>query len=294
MWRNYEDDEVVFFKSKGINPISMRDWSKATLKDIDASATYNKNDFVKATYYNIAKFNNAPGDYANQSNNYWKESTIQEYNSEIEYSQFDLVESESVYYVSKIDNNTNALSDTNSWYSQVSINDWESQNYDSYEIVKVEDTYFVSIQDTNTTSPYWIVTTQNYIQLWSNTLTMSINTIVQFKNYYYINTTGQNSSVPPFSSLKAESFLDKQEGVSTSLTQLLSIIKSELWYNKSYGLPLYDKVTDTLTIDTAILNIVKSHKEVVDIKEFTSNIQGHSYSCSMKVNSIYGDFLLNI
>lgn len=90
-------------------------------------------------------------------------------------------------------------------------------------------------------------------------------------------------------STPAESFVDKQTGTVSSLNQLLSVIKGELWYNVSYGLPLYDKISTKYQMDSNIINIINNHNEVKAIKSFNSSISGHSYNCEVVVDSIYGE-----
>lgn len=89
-------------------------------------------------------------------------------------------------------------------------------------------------------------------------------------------------------------FSDKQQAVSDSLTQRLSVIKTELWYNVTYGLPLYEKVKSKEVIDSNVLSIVDSHPDVVTVKSFQSKILNSKYSCDMQILTIYGDVNLQI
>lgn len=92
----------------------------------------------------------------------------------------------------------------------------------------------------------------------------------------------------------ALNFADKQEGVANSLTQRLSVIAGELWYNVSYGLPLLEKVDSKTAIDATVSEIVLSHPDVTDISEFSSEISGTKYSARVTVETVFGDLELTI
>ena len=88
--------------------------------------------------------------------------------------------------------------------------------------------------------------------------------------------------------IDAKSFVDGKEGTASSLSQLLSVIKREIWYRVSYGLPLYEKITTKVQMDSVVLTIINNHSEIVSISDFTSSISGHSYSAKVNAVSIYG------
>lgn len=92
----------------------------------------------------------------------------------------------------------------------------------------------------------------------------------------------------------AENFVDKQDAVASALNEMLRVIKGELWYNVNFGIPLFDKVASKIQMDTAVMDIVNSHKEVVMIENFTSYITKNTYSCSMNIKTIYGDIAISI
>ena len=48
------------------------------------------------------------------------------------------------------------------------------------------------------------------------------------------------------------SFAKDEEGVAQSLTQRLSVIRGELWYNVLYGIPLFDKMKTKIEADIAV------------------------------------------
>ena len=93
---------------------------------------------------------------------------------------------------------------------------------------------------------------------------------------------------------KAKNFVDKQEGTASSLRQLLSVIKGEIWYSISYGLPLYEKISTKVQMDANVLTIINNHSEVRSIKKFNSTISGHAYNCDILVETIYGDLQIGI
>lgn len=90
---------------------------------------------------------------------------------------------------------------------------------------------------------------------------------------------------------KAENYETGKDGVADSLTQTLSVIKGELWYNLNYGLPLFDKVQSTNLLDMEILSIITRNPGVSSIDSYTSSIVNHTYSFSCKIRSIYGEDL---
>lgn len=93
---------------------------------------------------------------------------------------------------------------------------------------------------------------------------------------------------------KHDNYADKQQGVADSLTQRLSVIKSELWYNVYYGLPLLDKLQTKFPLDAFVTKTVQEHPDVVSIKSFTSKVVDHRYTCAMIIQSKYGEIQLNI
>ena len=92
---------------------------------------------------------------------------------------------------------------------------------------------------------------------------------------------------------KHDNFSDQQQGVSDSLTQRLSVLREELWYDIDYGLPLFDKVRKP-AMDSFICSAVLNHPDVISIDEFSSQVINNKYSCSMTVVSVFGNVVLNI
>lgn len=88
-------------------------------------------------------------------------------------------------------------------------------------------------------------------------------------------------------------FADNQEGVANSLTQRLSVIKKELWYRMSYGLPLFDKVKSKVFMDSEITQIIMSHPEVTRIIKFNSKVLNKNYTYEAVILTTYGELELN-
>lgn len=95
---------------------------------------------------------------------------------------------------------------------------------------------------------------------------------------------------------KHDNFSDGKEAVVDSLTQRLSIIRNELWYNMSYGVALFfeDKLTTSLIVDASITSIILSHPDVDSILDFSSTVTNHHYSCKAVILSKYGVFDVNV
>lgn len=86
-----------------------------------------------------------------------------------------------------------------------------------------------------------------------------------------------------------------KEGIAYSLTQRLSVIKGELWYNIKQGIPLFDKQRSKGIIDSYVIQTVLKHDEVLSIVEFNSYvINNHQYKCSLKCSTMYGEININI
>lgn len=90
-------------------------------------------------------------------------------------------------------------------------------------------------------------------------------------------------------SIKAENYATEQHGVAASLIARLSIIKGELWYKASYGLPLMDKIKNKGIYDSIIINIINEHPDVKNITYFNSSVENHKYIFNFIVNTIYSE-----
>lgn len=93
---------------------------------------------------------------------------------------------------------------------------------------------------------------------------------------------------------KHDNYSDKQQSVADSLTQRLSVIRRELWYDVNFGLPLLDKQKSKVAIDAFIGKTVLAHPDVDSIQDFDSKIINKVYTCSMKIITKYGEIILNV
>ena len=86
-----------------------------------------------------------------------------------------------------------------------------------------------------------------------------------------------------------DSYADEQEGVRASLTQRLSVLKGELWYECYYGLPLTDKVVNKAIIDANIIDIIMSHPNVKTITSYNSSMSGRHYRFDFSVLTTFSN-----
>lgn len=129
--------------------------------------------------------------------------------------------------------------------------------------------------------------------------TIDINAILEnfnkARNFYLTITTNQNLKFTfrikylTQSTIKASNYSTLQEGVRDSLIARLSVIKGELWYRSSYGLPLLDKIKSKGIYDSIIVDYILSHPDVVNLESFNSKIDGHTYSFDCVINTIYNE-----
>ena len=91
--------------------------------------------------------------------------------------------------------------------------------------------------------------------------------------------------------LSADNYSKEQKGVANSLIQRLSVIKGELWYKASYGLPLMEKIKNKGIYDSIIINIITTHPEVVNLISIESKIENRKYMLDFVVYTIYNNEL---
>lgn len=84
-------------------------------------------------------------------------------------------------------------------------------------------------------------------------------------------------------------YVSGTDAVIASLTQRLSVIKGELWYQVNYGLPLTEKQRGTNVLDLVIGDIISSHPGVASLDSYTSKVNGHTYFYECKITSVFGD-----
>ena len=81
----------------------------------------------------------------------------------------------------------------------------------------------------------------------------------------------------------------KQRGVADNLIQWLSVLKNELWWQINYGLPILEKHKNKSIIDSVIINIVLSNRDVKNIIRFESKVENHIYKFSMIVDTVFDE-----
>lgn len=108
-----------------------------------------------------------------------------------------------------------------------------------------------------------------------------------YVDYYAILTSKYNAKFFNIDNIH-DNYSDRQQGIVDSLTQRLSVIKGELWYNTSYGVPLFDKTKSKGIIDAYVISIILQHPNVVRIENFKSEVKNHNYFCNVDIISEYG------
>lgn len=142
--------------------------------------------------------------------------------------------------------------------------------YDTAYVINNIEYFYTDLVD----SHYLIFTDiQDMIKNLYNMDTILIST-VQELNTFLANKRGKNYSI-------------KQEGVKDSLIQRLSVLKGELWYKYSYGLPLLDKIRNKGIYDAIILDIINDHPDVTGVSIFKSTLINHTYNFSFTATTIY-------
>ena len=108
-------------------------------------------------------------------------------------------------------------------------------------------------------------------------------------SYVFFNSCGkdENGNAIKYSE-DGVSFAKDEEGVAQSLTQRLSVIRGEIWYNVLYGIPLFDKMKTKIEADIAVATMIEMHPDVKNIDDFTSQIINRKYSCNVTVNTKEG------
>jgi len=87
---------------------------------------------------------------------------------------------------------------------------------------------------------------------------------------------------------KDVNYVSNEEAVTHSLIPRLSIIKGELWYEPTYGIPLLDRIRSKDIFDSTLIKMITIHPQVSGIKSIESTVNGHTYVFNVKINSIYG------
>lgn len=86
----------------------------------------------------------------------------------------------------------------------------------------------------------------------------------------------------------------QQYAVVDSLTQRLSVLKYELWYDYYNGMPLLDKVRNKGIIDAWVIKKILAHQDVLNIENFKSTQDKWQYECNMTIITKYGEVELSL
>lgn len=109
---------------------------------------------------------------------------------------------------------------------------------------------------------------------------------------YGVNEDGTAKFVNPTN--KHDNFVSQKEYVRDALIQKLSVIRHELWYAYTYGMPLTDNDVAKVTIDNFVMTTIQSHQYVLEIVGFESKIINHTYSCDVQFTTTFGNVSLSI
>lgn len=87
----------------------------------------------------------------------------------------------------------------------------------------------------------------------------------------------------------AQNYVVQQEYVKCALIQKLSIVKGELWFNQSFGLPLIDKAKTKSLFDVAVSKILANQKGILEVKSFKSIKEKFTYKTDLKLLTSFGE-----
>lgn len=93
---------------------------------------------------------------------------------------------------------------------------------------------------------------------------------------------------PPYGETVTFNYSSGQESVKDGLVPRLSVIKGELWYKKSYGLPLMEKIKSKGIYDSIIVNYMMEYPDVANLVDFSSYLDGHSYVYDTTIMTVFG------
>lgn len=99
---------------------------------------------------------------------------------------------------------------------------------------------------------------------------------------------------PDGTAIKANNYVDDLEAVVASLRQKLQVLRGELWYSSSFGLPLFDKNKSKISLDLAISNMVLATKNVITILHFESEIVDRNYHAKIEIKTTFGEAVVSI
>lgn len=91
--------------------------------------------------------------------------------------------------------------------------------------------------------------------------------------------------------IPAENYSTEARGVRDSLIQRLSVIKGELWYKASYGLPLMEKIKNKGIYDSIIINMITEHPDIKRLVDFDSSFdkKTRAYTFEFVAETVYAE-----
>lgn len=93
---------------------------------------------------------------------------------------------------------------------------------------------------------------------------------------------------------KHNNYCEDADAVREFLTQHLSLLKGELWYDVMNGLSLSNVKATKGMIDADVLDIIYSCKYVQYINYFSSTVKKHTYSATFRVQTYFGEIAITI
>lgn len=272
--RNVIDKEnkyrtVVWFASKGINPLL------CTSIIIDFFTSDNN-----VYEYRLTAVNNSNTNFADTEGR----TAVVDYNTKTLTLTYKISTTETASNTFNFDNINNTMTD------------------DASNISIIENNGIITLSSTTDK----INDTDGIISLTNieNTFLQLNNSIITLSNVYAYSDADTVAMSGLFNIMhlkqSAIAYSNDADAVVQYLSQHLSIMKNELWYNYLYGLPLLQKDVTKAIIDSEAISIIYSDPDVIELISYDSEvvydatISGYEYSASFKLQTKYGDVFVTI
>ena len=278
---------IVFFGSQGYLP-KLTSTDKFVLFQEDST-------YSNLIYLNLyfKKIDNKENKIIIYDTNYVGNQIIVDENDEIEDGILDL--SNDNFEINHVDGDEYLINDLSEHIS-ISLN-WILM-FNAYNSAIDE---FIKIEESGTGNEFSIdniIAKYKNLSLFSNfILKIESNdyTSQELKIIYYTKAADlvyqKTEITPSYNDTILYNYAGEQEGVKYSLVPRLSVIKGELWYKASYGLPILEKIKSKGIYDAIVINIILEHPDVTNIENFTSSFdkKEHTYKLeTCDINTIYG------
>ena len=91
--------------------------------------------------------------------------------------------------------------------------------------------------------------------------------------------------------IPAKNYSERSQGVRDGLIQRLSVIKGELWYKASYGLPLTEKIKNKGIYDSIVINIITTHPDISNLISYRSSVNKatREYEFEFQALTVYSE-----